>query len=52
MEGDMISVVGYEVSPIEVEEGLLLHPAIQERSPSPPTRATSSFAPRSIPSPR
>ena len=30
MEGDMISVVGYEVSPIEVEEGLLLHPAIAE----------------------
>ena len=30
MEGDMISVSGYEVSPIEVEEGLLLHPAIAE----------------------
>jgi long-chain acyl-CoA synthetase len=30
MEGDMISVVGYEVSPMEVEEGLLLHPAIAE----------------------
>jgi long-chain acyl-CoA synthetase len=30
MEGGMISVVGYEVSPIEVEEGLLLHPAIAE----------------------
>jgi long-chain acyl-CoA synthetase len=30
MNGDMISVVGYEVSPIEVEEGLLLHPAIAE----------------------
>ena len=30
MKGDMISVVGYEVSPIEVEEGLLLHPAIAE----------------------
>ena len=30
MNGDMISVVGYEVSPMEVEEGLLLHPAIAE----------------------
>ncbi len=30
MNGDMISVVGYEVSPTEVEEGLLLHPAIAE----------------------
>ena len=30
MEGNMISVVGYEVSPIEVEKGLLLHPAIAE----------------------
>ncbi len=30
MKGDMISVVGYEVSPIEVEEGMLLHPAIAE----------------------
>ena len=30
MEGNMISVVGYEVSPMEVEEGLLLHPAIAE----------------------
>jgi long-chain acyl-CoA synthetase len=30
MKGDMISVVGYEVSPMEVEEGLLLHPAIAE----------------------
>ena len=30
MEGNMISVVGYEVSPIEVEKGLLLHPAIEE----------------------
>ena len=30
MNGDIISVVGYEVSPIEVEEGLLFHPAIAE----------------------
>jgi len=30
MASDMISVVGYEVSPMEVEEGLLLHPAIAE----------------------
>ena len=30
MQGDIISVVGYEVSPIEVEEGLLLHPAVAE----------------------
>lgn len=30
MEGDIISVVGYEVSPVEVEKGLLLHPAIAE----------------------
>jgi long-chain acyl-CoA synthetase len=30
MNGDMISVVGYEVSPMEVEEGLLLHPALAE----------------------
>ncbi len=30
MNRDMISVVGYEVSPVEVEEGLLLHPAIAE----------------------
>jgi hypothetical protein len=30
MKGDMISVVGYEVSPREVEEGLLLHSAIAE----------------------
>jgi long-chain acyl-CoA synthetase len=30
MKGDMISVVGYEVSPVEVEEGLLLHPALAE----------------------
>ena len=30
MKGDTINVVGYEVSPIEVEEGLLLHPAIAE----------------------
>ncbi len=30
MNGDMISVVGYEVLPIEIEEGLLLHPAIAE----------------------
>jgi len=30
MNGDIISVVGYEVSPGEVEEGLRLHPAIAE----------------------
>jgi long-chain acyl-CoA synthetase len=30
MNREMISVVGYEVSPMEVEEGLLLHPAIAE----------------------
>ena len=30
MQGDIISVVGYEVSQIEVEEGLLLHPAVAE----------------------
>src|SRR5690348_6574264 len=30
MKADIISVFGYEVSPIEVEEGLLLHPAIAE----------------------
>jgi acyl-CoA synthetase (AMP-forming)/AMP-acid ligase II len=30
MNGDIISVVGYEVSPQEVEAGLLLHPAIEE----------------------
>ena len=30
MSDHMISVVGYEVSPREVEEGLLLHPAIAE----------------------
>ena len=30
MNDDMISVVGYEVSPREVEEGLLLHPALAE----------------------
>jgi long-chain acyl-CoA synthetase len=30
MAGDIISVFGYEVSPVEVEEGLLLHPAIAE----------------------
>lgn len=30
MNNDIISVVGYEVSPGEVEEGLLLHPAIAE----------------------
>jgi long-chain acyl-CoA synthetase len=30
MEGNIISVVGYEVSPVEVEEGLRLHPAIVE----------------------
>ena len=30
MKGDIISVFGYEVSPLEVEEGLLLHPALAE----------------------
>ena len=30
MKGDIISVFGYEVSPREVEEGLLLHPALAE----------------------
>ena len=30
MQGDIISVVGYEVSPREVEEGLLHHPAVAE----------------------
>jgi long-chain acyl-CoA synthetase len=30
MNDHMISVVGYEVAPIEVEQGLLLHPAIAE----------------------
>ena len=30
MKGDIISVVGYEVSPLEVEKGLQLHPAIAE----------------------
>jgi long-chain acyl-CoA synthetase len=30
MNREMISVVGYEVSPVEVEEGLLLHPALAE----------------------
>ena len=30
MNRDIISVVGYEVSPMEVEEGLLLHPALAE----------------------
>lgn len=30
MSGDVISVVGYEVSPLEVEAGLLLHPAVAE----------------------
>ena len=30
MNAHMISVVGYEVSPIQVEQGLLLHPAIAE----------------------
>ena len=30
MSDHMISVVGYEVSPLEVEEGLLLHPALAE----------------------
>jgi long-chain acyl-CoA synthetase len=30
MKGEVISVFGYEVSPREVEEGLLLHPALAE----------------------
>ena len=30
MEGDVINVMGFDVSPVEVEEGLLLHPAIEE----------------------
>ena len=30
MNDQLISVVGYEVLPMEVEEGLLLHPAIAE----------------------
>ncbi len=30
MNRDIISVVGYEVSPMEVEDGLLLYPAIAE----------------------
>ena len=30
MEGDVINVMGYDVSPDEVEEGLLQHPAIGE----------------------
>ena len=30
MESDVINVMGYDVSPVEVEEGLRLHPAIAE----------------------
>ena len=30
MEGDAINVMGYDVSPVEVESGLCLHPAIEE----------------------
>jgi long-chain acyl-CoA synthetase len=30
MEGDVINVMGFDVSPVEVEEGLRLHPAIKE----------------------
>ena len=30
MEGDLINVMGYDVSAAEVEEGLLQHPAIEE----------------------
>jgi long-chain acyl-CoA synthetase len=30
MEGNVINVMGYDVSPVEVEEGLRLHPAIEE----------------------
>jgi long-chain acyl-CoA synthetase len=30
MEGDLINVMGYDVSSVEVEENLLQHPAIEE----------------------
>ena len=30
MEGDQINVMGYDVSSVEVEEGLLQHSAIEE----------------------
>jgi len=30
MEGDLINVMGFDVSSVEVEEGLLQHPAIEE----------------------
>jgi long-chain acyl-CoA synthetase len=30
MEGDVINVMGFDVSPVEVEEGLHMHPAIEE----------------------
>jgi long-chain acyl-CoA synthetase len=30
MEGNVINVMGYDVSPVDVEEGLRLHPAIEE----------------------
>jgi long-chain acyl-CoA synthetase len=30
MENDIINVMGNDVSPVEVEEGLRLHPAIEE----------------------
>ncbi len=30
MEVDVINVMGYDVSPVEVEDGLCLHPAIEE----------------------
>jgi len=30
MEGDLINVMGFDVSSVEVEEGLLQHPAIDE----------------------
>ncbi len=30
MEGDVINVMGFDVSPVEVEESLRLHPAIEE----------------------
>src|SRR5438045_7551930 len=30
MEGDVINVMGYDVSPVEVEASLRLHPVIEE----------------------
>lgn len=43
MQGDIISVVGYEVSPVEVEEGLLLTSARQLR---PLSRSSPGLLPR------